>query len=177
MSDGHYVFVDIETTELDPHAAKLVELACVIVRPSDLSFVTHPLHLVARTYPWDWRGGPAEEMHVASGLKQESLEKAHLSDHEVARKWWAYVKEHAPKGSKLAGNTIWFDRSWLVEFVDLRDHLHHRVIDVSSFRQTLYDLGLEGRVPKSDGRPRHRALGDVMWALQEYAVYRDYLRR
>ena len=91
------------------------------------------------------------------------------------RKVTEYVARFTPDGVKplLAGNSIGSDKKFLDRYMpNLMEHLHYRVIDVSTFKELArrwYPAVYNNRPPKNGG---HRALADIIESLDELRYYR-----
>lgn len=100
-------------------------------------------------------------------------------DHILSR-WLDYFGSSPNKPTiHLAGNSVWFDRAFMIRFLPWSmARLHYRQVDVSSVR-----MFLEGAVPDLGRlfaftkRELHRTADDVFDSIQQYGLYRDFLRR
>jgi oligoribonuclease len=87
----------------------------------------------------------------------------------------AYVREFVPVARKapLAGNTVYVDRGFLNrDMRTLDDHLHYRLIDVSSIKELVrrwFPKVYFNSPAKSGG---HRALADIRESIEELKFYR-----
>jgi oligoribonuclease len=172
--DGRIVWIDCEMTGLDLGRDALVEIACVVTEP-DLTPVDQGISLVIRP-PDEALAGMDEfvvDMHNASGLIHEIPEGIPLQD--AADQVLAYVRSHVPEPRKapLAGSTVYVDRGFLArDMPDLDEHLHYRVIDVSSLKELVkrWYPPVYYAAPEKTGN--HRALGDILDSIAELRYYR-----
>ncbi|MBV9871391.1 MAG: oligoribonuclease, partial [Frankiaceae bacterium] len=87
-----------------------------------------------------------------------------------------YIKRFVPERRKapLCGNTIATDRSFIARYMPtLDDHLHYRMIDVSSIKELArrwYPRAYYNAPPKNGG---HRALADILESINELRYYRS----
>ena len=191
------VFVDLETTGLDPHKHAVLEVAALIT-DDKLEEIARFQSVVGR--PVDASGAPvafhtADEfvrnMHTVNGLWddiRQAFSAAKYADlDEVDRSLAALIRLHAvrvvtdEKGRKsverpqLAGSTISFDRAFMkVHLPRAEAELHYRNLDVSS----LNELARRFMPDVYKARPNnpnvaHRALED---ALESLRVARYYAR-
>ncbi len=92
---------------------------------------------------------------------------------EAERRVIEYVKQFTPEGVKplLAGNSVGSDKKFLDRYMPgLMEHLHYRVIDVSTIKELArrwYPAVYRNR--KNGG---HRALADIIESLDELRYYR-----
>ncbi len=162
-------------TGLDLGVDALVEVA-VLVTDSDLVVLDEGIDVIIK---------PSEEslaqmrdvvrtMHTTSGLLDElaggvSLEEAQTTVLE-------YVRSLVPEGRKapLAGNSIGTDRGFIArDMPELDEHLHYRVIDVSSVKELArrwYPRAYYAAPAKAGG---HRALADIRESITELKYYRE----
>ena len=164
-------------TGLDLKQDALVEIACIVTE-ADLTPLDDGITVVIRP-PADALDQMAEvvvEMHQNSGLIEEIPEGISLAD--AASQVLSYVRGHVPDNRKapLAGSTIYVDRGFLArDMPALDNHLHYRVIDVSSLKELArrwYPKIYYGS-PEKTGN--HRAMGDILDSIAELRYYRDKL--
>lgn len=175
MTDTPLVWIDCEMTGLDIEADALIEVAC-LVTDAELNVLGEGVQVVIRPEPEalaqmnDFVRG----MHVESGLLPELDGGTTMEDAQA--QVLAYVREHAPQAGKvpLAGNTVGMDRRFLErDMPQLMDHLHYRVVDVSSIKELVrrwYPRVFFNAPAKTGG---HRALGDIRDSIQELRYYRE----
>jgi oligoribonuclease len=174
MSDV-LVWIDCEMTGLDPTSDVLVEIA-VIVTDAELNPLDDGLDVVIATDPAKLAGmeDVVREMHTASGLL-EALGTATITLEQAEDQVLDYIKRFAPERRKapLCGNSIATDRSFIVRYMPrLDDHLHYRMIDVSSIKELArrwYPRAYYNAPAKSGG---HRALADILESINELRYYR-----
>lgn len=167
------VWVDIETTGLDPAHGRPLEIAVYFTDKNlnlkwGLTGVIHWSEAELASIPIN---DYVREMHTANGLWNEvaeSKESILSVDQEIARALAVYGNGPKPP---LAGSTISFDRAWLSEWFPLTvSRLHYRNVDVS----TLKELALRWRpdaVLETDDEA-HRAQPDVEASILALKHYR-----
>lgn len=176
------LWIDTETTGLDPTKGALLEVALVVT--------DNQLNEVAASewvLPFDPESiGPGGfdvdkfviDMHTTNGLWVESARAlAHLGVPNIiegtilaeCRKWTAH------KSGPICGSTIAFDRAWLAQHMPaVAAHFTHRNFDVSV-------LGEMARIwaPEVwDVRPKaeaHRALPDIRASIELARYWRSTL--
>ncbi|KZV83646.1 ribonuclease H-like protein, partial [Exidia glandulosa HHB12029] len=121
------------------------------------------------------------DQHGKSGLTAECLASPH--SHEwVQDAVMSYIKRWIPehRAGVLAGNSVHADRSFLVEHMrPIVDHLHYRIVDVSSLKELAKRWYPGQMMIKNEGAPesRHRALDDIRGSIEELKWYRENIFR
>ena len=168
------VWIDCEMTGLSLADDALVEVAA-LVTDFELNILGEGVDVVIR--PTDealqQMGDFVREMHTSSGLLDELA--GGVSMEEAQRRVLDYVREWVPEPRKapLGGNTVGTDRGFLArDMPELEEHLHYRVIDVSSIKELSrrwYPRAYFAAPEKSGG---HRALADIRESIAELRYYR-----
>jgi len=174
-SSQRIVWIDCEMTGLDLVADALVEVA-VLVTDSDLQVVGEGLDVVIAppAEALEQMRDVVRDMHTTSGLLEELAAGTTLED--AQRQVLEHVRDLVPEARKapLAGNSVGTDRGFLVrDMPDLVDHLHYRIIDVSSIKELArrwYPRAYFASPEKAGG---HRALADIRESIQELRYYRE----
>ncbi len=175
--DGRIVWIDCEMTGLDLKQDALVEIACIVTE-ADLTPLDDGITVVIRP-PADALDQMAKvvvEMHQNSGLIEEIPEGISLAD--AASQVLNYVRSHVPDNRKapLAGSTIYVDRGFLArDMPALDNHLHYRVIDVSSLKELARRWYPKIYYASPEKTGNHRAMGDILDSIAELRYYRNKL--
>lgn len=171
------VWIDCEMTGLDSVNDALIEVA-VIVTDSDLTPLGEGIDIVIAPPPGaaERMGDFVREMHTRSGLLTE-LDSG-VSLEEARERVMEYVRGFVPEAKKapLAGNSVGTDKVFLERDIpELIEHLHYRVIDVSSIKELArrwYPRAYFASPRKNGG---HRALADIAESIDELRYYRAAL--
>ncbi len=177
-SAGHLVWIDCEMTGLDLTRDKLIEVA-VLVTDSDLHVLDPGLDLVisADDAALDRLVEVVTDMHAKSGLT-EAVRASTLTVAEAEQQLLAYVKRFVPerRTAPLCGNSIGTDRGFLArDMPELDDHLHYRMIDVSSIKELARRWFPRVYFAQPQKGLAHRALADIIESVRELAYYRQTL--
>lgn len=175
-----WLFLDLETTGLDPQNDQILEVGFILVSQRGLVEI-HRGSMVASASLPDGRLCLGEElplsevvrdMHTRSGLLAECDDSTNRSEDLEAFVLKALDCSRAPtKGISLAGYSVHFDLGFIRhQWPTLAARLSHRVVDVSTFRACLPAWGV---CPVPDQKVAHRALADGESALSELRAYRD----
>lgn len=174
-SSQRIVWIDCEMTGLDLVADALIEVA-VLVTDSELNVVGEGLDVVIAPPDGalEQMRDVVRDMHTSSGLLEELA--GGLTLEEAQRQVLDHVRELVPEPRKapLAGNSVGTDRGFLArDMPELVDHLHYRIIDVSSVKELArrwYPRAYFASPEKAGG---HRALADISESIQELRYYRE----
>ena len=161
------VWIDCEMTGLDLGTDALIEVAA-LVTDGELNVLGEGVDIIIAPPPaaLEAMGDYVRTMHTTSGLLEQLATGTTMADAEA--QVLAYVREWVPEVRKapLAGNTVGTDRGFLArDMPGLEQHLHYRVIDVSSIKELArrwYPRAFFAAPTKSGG---HRALADIRESL------------
>ncbi|MEJ5945234.1 oligoribonuclease [Pseudokineococcus basanitobsidens] len=175
LSAQRIVWIDCEMTGLDLVADALVEVA-VLVTDSDLQVVGEGLDVVIAppAEALEQMRDVVREMHTSSGLLEELAAGTTLED--AQRRVLDHVRELVPEARKapLAGNSVGTDRGFLArDMPDLVDHLHYRIVDVSSVKELARRWYPRAYFASPEKKGGHRALADIRESIQELRYYRE----
>ena len=172
-TNDRIVWIDCEMTGLDLAADALIEVAAVVT-DSELTvldggidvLIAPPAAALEQMVPF------VRDMHTSSGLLDalaDGLTMAEATDAVLT-----YLRGHVePRKAPLAGNSVGTDKAFLErDMPTLVDHLHYRVIDVSSIKELArrwYPRIYFASPEKAGG---HRALADILESIDELRYYR-----
>jgi len=176
MADAPLVWIDCEMTGLDIRADALVEVA-VLVTDAELNLLGEGVSVVIKpsAAAMAQMNDFVTNMHVTSGLLPELEHGTTMED--AQQQVMEYVRQYVPHGkAPLAGNTVGMDKMFLDrDMPELMDHLHYRVVDVSSIKELVrrwYPRVFFNAPAKTGG---HRALGDIQDSIRELKYYREVI--
>jgi len=175
------VWIDLETTGLDPDHGRILEIA-IVVTDGDLHalgtitwvFAMHPDDLKAARASGEI-GKAVWDMHTDSGLLEDvrrawSVEAPTISDGKFA----SFLDQHDARGAPLGGNSPHFDRRWIRALMpQLHTALGYRNIDVSTILQLLDTWGVDLPDRPSDHIP-HRAMPDITRSIDIARAFRRF---
>ncbi|TBW20986.1 oligoribonuclease [Arcanobacterium bovis] len=164
-------------TGLDLDVDALVEIA-VVVTDAELNPLDTGLDLVIRPSQAavEHMNPFVRNMHTTTGLIDEWDEG--LSMEEAQAQTLAYIKRFVPDAGKapLGGNSVGTDRTFLArDMPELVDHLHYRVVDVSSIKELAKRWFPRTYFASPEKTGNHRALGDIYDSIDEMRYYRSVL--
>ena len=166
------VWIDLETTGLNPYTDKIMEIA-VIITTIELTEVARAEWVVYLDKndlefmdPW------CVEQHGKSGLTKRSLESK-LGLVEIEQKVLEFLSGHVPKGQGvLCGNSVHFDKEFLrSSMVCVLEYLHFRIIDVSTVRKLIKNWCPENLDNAPIKTYSHTAMSDIQESIEELRWY------
>ncbi|GAB3348819.1 oligoribonuclease [Modestobacter lapidis] len=175
---NNLVWIDCEMTGLDITRDRLIEVA-VVVTDSQLNLLDPGLDVIIHADDEDLAamGDVVTTMHANSGLT-EAVRASTVTLAEAEQLVLEYVRRFVPerRTAPLCGNSIGTDRGFLARDMPvLDDHLHYRMIDVSSIKELArrwFPRVYFAQPPKGLA---HRALADILESIRELAYYRQTL--
>lgn len=160
------LWLDLETTGLDPHNDMILEVACFPAPFLDpfvnhKESVTHPIMF----RDWEHVSQEAIDLHSPFGLISECVKSKTTIEEVEAEIVQMLIRATGtgitPLGIVLAGSSVHFDLGFIrVHMPRLSKFLHYRIYDVSAVRNFAYSLGMPEQ-PPLDPKP-HRAMADVL---------------
>ena len=172
-SDERLVWIDLEMTGLDIEKESIIEIATVVTDGELNILATGPNlavsvseELLAGMDEWN------TTHHHESGLV-ERVRTESVSCEQAEAETLAFLKEWVPQGvAPLCGNSIWNDKKFMEKEMPLLvDHLHYRMIDVSTIKELARRWYPEaGRYEKKGA---HLALDDILESIEELRYFRE----
>lgn len=172
---SHIVWVDLEMSGLNIDKDHILEMACLIT-DSNLKIVAEGPELIIKQSDEVLNGMDewCSKHHGESGLT-ESVKKSQISIDKAEKIMLDFIKTHVPeKCCPLAGNSIHMDRIFLNKYMKkFLDHLHYRIIDVSTIKELSNRWYPEEDKNKPVKKFSHRALEDIKESINELKFYQQ----
>jgi oligoribonuclease len=174
---SNIVWVDLEMTGLDVNTQTIIEMACIIT-DSNLNILAESTNMVIH-HSDEVLSNMSEwciKEFAKSGLTEESR-KSKISLKEAEEQMVEFLKKYTlAKECPLAGNTVHMDKRFLDKYMQkFTDHLHYRIIDVSSIKELCmrwYPLEYQ---KKPEKKLLHRALDDIRESIDELKYYQKVI--
>lgn len=171
------VWVDMEMSGLDPETCSILEVAALIT-DAELNEVGDELDLVVHQPDsvLDAMDEWCTRQHGESGLT-EAVRKSTVSVEKAEGLVVAFLVRHVKKGaSPLCGNSVGQDKRFLEQYMPrVIEHLHYRVIDVSTVKELARRWYPD--LPPYEKRGGHRALDDIRESIAELRYFREKVFR
>jgi len=181
----HLLWVDLETTGLDPREDWILEIAAKIT-DTDLNTIDGRVWQVSvpdKDQLTSKMSRAVFDMHSRSGLLSDLLydRTVWLSGVDNALHSLLSAPQYSPFGSKgwvLCGSSVHFDREFMRQMPRTFGLLSYRVIDVSTVKQLVRMWVPDKGVPETpEDQKAHRAAIDIDRSIEELAVYRKLILR
>ena len=171
------MWIDCEMTGLSLSDDALIEVAA-LVTDDELNVLGSGVDVVIKPpqAALDQMSEFVRNMHETSGLLPELENGMDLTQaQDVVLE---YIREWVPEAGKapLGGNSVGTDKTFLTrDMPQLVDHLHYRVIDVSTIKELARRWYPRAYFQAPEKTGNHRALGDIEDSIDELRYYRHIL--
>lgn len=174
MLAKNLLWVDIETTGLEPKSSVILELSIIVTNSKleildsiDSLVINHPEDILNQKKMNDW----CFSIHSNNFLLKESRDST-LSLAEAEKQIIKFFNNWSlPNCSPLCGNSVHFDRIFLKYYLPrVEGFFSYRNLDVSSFKEFIsraYDFNYEKN-------SNHRAHDDLVNSINEMRYYAQH---
>lgn len=172
------VWIDCEMTGLDHTQDSIIEICCIVtdghLRIVDDNCFESVVHcdkdIMDKMNPW------CIEHHGASGLTEKVLASIKTKE-EVESELLRHIKKYVPERrvGVLAGNSVHMDRLFMLkDFPKVLQHLHYRVVDVSTIMEVSFRHNPELAAQQPKKLQAHTAKQDILESIQQLQWYMDH---
>jgi oligoribonuclease len=166
-------------TGLNPDKEEILEIYCIITTGSLEVLDEEGFHAIIH-----WPRERLSQMdawctstHGASGLTAAVLSST-TTPEQAADRLHDYVTRLVPqpRTALLAGNSVHADRAFLRRepYAKVMDHLHYRILDVSSIKEAARRWATKRTVTKAPSKKgTHKARDDILESIEEARYFRD----
>jgi len=168
------VWIDIETTGLDPQNDAILEVA-MIITADDLTPIAKYSNIIKPSEDKLLRMDDyVTKMHTGSGLLDE-LAKTDNSLADVEKELIAVLEDnHATNRALLAGNSVHFDRNFLeAQMPELMKRFSYQNLDVTSVSHVVRRF-LPAKYEAISAKRKeiaHRAMDDIEGSIEQLEKY------
>jgi len=173
------VWVDLEMSGLNIKSKgdRILEAACIITT-MDLKEIDSfgPVVIKQSTELLDSMDEWCTNQHGKTGLTGQ-VKNSTISEEKAGKDLLEFIKKHCPgvREGILAGNSVGEDKRFILEYwPEIVDHLHYRIVDVSSIKSLVnswYDKQKVDSVLPKKGLS-HRAMDDIRESIEELKCYK-----
>lgn len=171
-----FLFMDFETTGLDPRFDKPVEVALIVADENTEITERDRISIAIHSEPewWHHVNPKVIAMHKKSGVMERSLASPYTFG-ETEELLMEVVLRHDARYRVLAGSSVHFDRRFIESFFPrLYGVLFHRQFDVSSLYPVVFNIpGFPTHAMKKESEKPHEALADVEASMN---IARHYMK-
>jgi oligoribonuclease len=168
------LFVDIETTGLNPNTGVILEVG-MVVTDEKLNVVDKISKVIQNGKDLSpLMDDHVTKMHTSSGLLNEIDEMDEVNIRRAELELMLFVNKHfGDHKPEIHGNTVHFDKKWIDWHMPaLGEHFNYRIVDVSSLKIMIRDFAPSMTYPNIKGKkPAHRAIEDITESIAEYNFY------
>lgn len=176
------VWIDCEMTGLNVEKDHIIEICCIIT-DGNLNIIDEkgyestvyvPKKILDNMNEW------CVNQHGKTGLTAKVLANPQQTLQKVQDELLAYIQHYIPepRTSLLAGNSVHMDKFFMMkEFPKVIEHLHYRLVDVSSIMEVGYrhNPQLMKEFPRKKGN--HTARSDIVESINQLKWYREHYLR
>jgi oligoribonuclease len=172
-AEERLVWIDLEMTGLDVTRESIIEIATVIT-DGELNILAQGPNLAIKVDDAllagmdEWN----TSHHTSSGLV-DRVKHNSVSLAEAEQQTLEFLQEWVPIGvAPLCGNSVWNDKKFMEkEMPNLVEHLHYRMIDVSTVKELARRWYPE--VKRYEKKGAHLALDDILESIEELRHFRS----
>jgi oligoribonuclease len=175
LLEERLLWADLETTGLHAHTHDILEIGLVVTN-GELNVIDQFSSPVQQSpEALEKMDVFVKNMHTVSGLID--MVKSAPDLFTVENQAIEFVSNYfGMKKPPLHGSTIGFDQRFLLQHMSrLTNLLHYRVVDVSSFKESLRLYSPEVVLAKAQWSA-HRAIDDILVSIEEYRNYLKFLK-
>lgn len=177
MTDNKFVFIDIETTGLDPDKHSIVEFGIAVTDPT-LDIVAfgpiYPVHTSTKALAES--EDAAYALHLKSGLLDHIPTAPGLSWIETQVLKWLTGCNLQPNTHPMCGSSVHFDRSFLKKHMPrLEKWFFYRNIDVSTIKELIQVWQPDVLTGAPTPTKAHRVESDIHDSINELRFYKKTL--
>jgi oligoribonuclease len=179
MTKEYLLWIDLETTGIDPLSNEILEIAYVITDFS-LKTIYHENNYVIRPkIDYDILLQRMDNWCLTQHKKTGLLDKIQTSEYYISDVDDIIINvlnNILPNDVViyLAGNSVHFDKMFIDRYmIKLSKKISHRILDVSSFAIICKNLNCQIFNKRPLKKYRHTSLSDIWESINEYAYYLD----
>ena len=164
-------------TGLNRETDQIMSICCLVTDDQLNILDDHGFEAVIRhdQATLDRMGDFCTKIHGKSGLTDACLTSS-TSSAAAAAGLLHYIKNYVPEPRRalLAGNSVHCDKEFLSKppYKSVLDHLHYRILDVSSIKEAAYRWAPERIRDAPRKKGLHQARDDILESIEEARFYK-----
>jgi oligoribonuclease len=176
--DKRFLFLDLETTGLNPIDDRILQLGMVITNRALYEESTFEREVFFDRVVWGYKIDPiVTDMHNKSGLWSKCLKSSFsLADVELLARTWLLDNCFDKGKVVIAGNSVHFDREFIRhQMPDLFSWFSHRIIDVSSLNQLGLRVAEDQYLRRPPDNKAHTTVEDCRGSIEQARYWADII--
>jgi oligoribonuclease len=170
------LWIDIETTGLEPDTNKILQIACVLSTHNlDIVHILPEITLSCDISTLQHMGPWCMDTHTKSGLFKAVLNSS-FSLTEAEKTLLYHLNHYIALQDKvyIAGNSVHFDKKFIDKHMpQLSRRLSHQILDVSSIGIACKHFNNKVFQARPTKAHNHTAKADILESIHEYKYYVD----
>jgi len=172
-----YLWIDLETTGLDPEIDRIIEVGWFLSNGFDKITDAQSVIITPDKTAWELMQQDlfVQTMHTENDLIKDMDYFGTILVEDAEDQILEELDREEKQLFILAGASVHFDRGFIRNWMPrLEARLSHRHMDVSTLRMFFNDMGYRSISERGTGS-KHRALEDVEDAFNLYKKYSDFV--
>lgn len=168
-----YLWIDLETTGLDPDNDRIIEVGWMLSDHTEKVGDVQSVLITPDKIAWELMQQDlfVQEMHTKNGLIADMEMFGSIVPEDAEDQILENLDKHELGKPVLAGSSVHFDRGFIRRWMPRLDRrLSHRHMDVSALRM-FFDSQGYASVGQKDHETKHRALDDVQDSFHLFTNY------
>ena len=177
MFSDWLVWIDIETTGLDPQTCKIIQISCMLSDFNVSTLLKFPeINIFCEddflSLMDDW----CKQTHTESGLI-DKVKNSDITMQAAEEKILRFIDTYTRNEHNLyiAGNSVHFDKKFIDHWMpNLSKRLNYRIVDVTSIALLCKILNKGIYDTRPEKKYLHTSEADILESIEEYRYYKTF---